>query len=88
MNMYSVFDSKVAAYTTPFLAKNDASATRMFVSAATQEDHDFHRFGGDYTLFRIAKWDEETAQIQPEITFTNLGTARAALATFVTNEDL
>lgn len=56
--IFSVYDAKAGAYLKPIFARNSAVALRMFEAAVNQEDHDFHRFAEDYTLFEIGEWDE------------------------------
>lgn len=68
MNIYTIYDSKAEAYLTPFFTDTDATATRIFTSAATDEQHHFHKYAEDYTLFAIGIWHEKTGAIIPEIT--------------------
>ena len=53
MNIYTIYDSKAEAYLTPFFTDTDATAVRIFTSAATDEQHHFHKYAEDYTLFAI-----------------------------------
>ncbi len=57
--VFTVFDSKVGAFLTPFFCKNRAVALRSFTSACQDVKTDFHRYAGDYTLFEIGEWDAE-----------------------------
>jgi len=57
---YTIWDSKADAYITPFFSVNDKVATRSFASACNDEGHDFHRHAEDYTLFRVATFDQTT----------------------------
>lgn len=66
MRVYSIYDSKAQAYSNPIYSGNNATAIRAFTKAAKQEGHDFNTFAGDYTLFCIAEWDDNTG------TFTNV----------------
>lgn len=78
--LFSIFDSKVAAYALPFTAPTELAAIRMVVNAASDEDSDLHKFGADYTLFGIADFDEHTGTITPHEHHGNLGTALEILA--------
>lgn len=60
LKVFSVFDSKAAAYLEPFFAVNRAVALRMFESAARSESHQFSKYAEDYTLFEICEFDQET----------------------------
>lgn len=63
---YSVYDSKAERFLPPFLTENDATAKRLFCRACSDEDHDFHRFAEDYTLFRLGEFDEVEGILIPE----------------------
>lgn len=64
--MYTVWDSKADAYIQPFFSVNNAVAIRSFQSACQDQAHDFHRHAADYTLFRLAKFNQATGDLQPE----------------------
>lgn len=68
LKMFTVFDSKVGAYTNPILARSAGEAMRSFGAACCDVKHDFHRYAEDYTLFEIGEWDELTATIVTHIT--------------------
>lgn len=65
MNVYSVFDAKAAAYLRPFFERNDATAVRSFKVACSSGDS-FGASPGDFTLFRIASWDELSGRFESE----------------------
>lgn len=73
--MYSVHDSKAAAYLDPFYSTNDGTALRSFVAAARDEKHIFYLHASDYTLFFIGTFDEETSQLEGATPQINLGNA-------------
>ncbi len=73
--IFTVYDSKAEAYTTPFFSQTTATAIRAFTQAANEVDHDFNRYAADYTLFELGLWDDQTADITTHITLINLGTA-------------
>jgi len=66
LTIYTVWDCKADAYIQPFFAANDAVATRMFKTAALNEDHEFHLHAEDYTLFRIGTFDQLKGDLLPE----------------------
>lgn len=72
--VYSVFDEKAAVYMLPFFAKSHEVALRSFATAALDPEHDFGRWGGDFTLFHIAEFDDDTGELKPRDAFMNLGT--------------
>lgn len=75
LKMFSVYDSKTEAFLQPFYALATGAAVRMFEEAATDESHHFHKHSGDFTLFEIGAFNDETGQLIPLITHVNLGNA-------------
>jgi len=63
LKMFSVFDSKVAAYMNPFFARSTAEAIRMFSDAVGNPQQGFCKHPEDYTLFEVGSWDDQTAGI-------------------------
>ncbi len=78
--VYSVYDSKVGAFLTPFFSTNRATALRSFMSAVQDGSTDFHRYAGDYTLFEIGEWSAEEGKWSPLDAKLNLGLASQFLA--------
>lgn len=79
--VFSVFDSKAGAYLTPFFCVNRAVAVRSFRAAVQDEDSDFHRYAGDYTLFELGEWNSQDGVWVPLVAKENLGLASEHLAT-------
>ncbi len=73
--VYSVYDSKVGAFLTPFFSRNRAVALRSFTSAAQDVGSDFNRYAGDYTLFEIGEWMPEEGKWSPLDAKVSLGLA-------------
>lgn len=63
--MYAVFDSAVGAYMRPFFHHTDKSAQRAFQVDCINADGVVSQSPGDYTLWRIAEWDDCTGVISP-----------------------
>lgn len=75
IKIFTVYDSKAEAFTTPTFAPTTAAGMRMFESACNEEGSSFHRYSGDYTLFEIGDFDEHSGQISPHKAHNNLGLA-------------
>lgn len=75
MKVFAVYDCKAEAYLQPFFSRNAGTAVRDFASAANAEEHQFHRFAGDYTLFEIGEFDEQSGRLSASDVNINLGTA-------------
>lgn len=84
LNAFTVYDSKAEAYLPPFFFTTTALAIRSFETAANQEEHDFHKYAADFTLFKIGNFDDHSGRIDSLDSFENLGTA----LTFIRNEPL
>lgn len=85
MKIFTVYDSKAAAYLQPFFCPNGAVAIRAFSSAAKQEGHDFNRYAADYTLFEIGQWDPISGNVNTYETKLNLGMAAEYASAPLTN---
>lgn len=58
LEMYSIYDSKVGAYLPPFFVPSRGAAVRAVQQAVNTDDHPFHHFPADYTLFFLGTWDD------------------------------
>ena len=72
IKVYSVYDSKAKAFLPPFFATNAGVAGRMMQEACSDQNHQFFKFAGDYTLFEVASFDDDTGIFEPQ-THVNLG---------------
>lgn len=64
LKVFSIFDSKVGAYTAPSFLQNEATCLRSLGDALLNDQHQFSRHASDYTLFCFGTWDEETGLFQ------------------------
>lgn len=80
LKMFSVYDSKAEAYMQPFYSQTTGLALRSFEAACNKEDHDFYKYGADYTLFLLGEFDQNTAKFDLAPTPVSLGIA----LTFIT----
>ncbi len=66
MYLYSLYDCKADGYTPPFLAKNDDMAHRTVVESYRRIGTcQLTEYPEDFTVFRIAEWNEDTGEITP-----------------------
>lgn len=61
--MFVVHDVKAGNYLSPFASMNNATAQREFATAILQEGHQFNDHAEDFSLWRIANYDTEKAEI-------------------------
>jgi len=73
--LFSVYDSKAAVYSNPFVSLNQAVALRDFNRAATDSNSDISRFPEDYTLVELGEFDDETSVMHLHTQPVNLGHA-------------
>lgn len=75
LQCFSVFDSKSQAFMQPFFSQTVGTALRSFSVAANDMEHEFRRHGGDYCLFHIGSFNQDTAVFDMLSAPTNLGLA-------------
>lgn len=65
LQMYSVFDSKVGAYSAPFCARARGEAVRNFSIACQDDSLPFKKDLPSYRLFVLAEFDDQSGVIRP-----------------------
>lgn len=75
MQIFTIYDSKAEAYLPPFYCPNTAVAIRSFATCADDPEHAFCKNPGDYTLFRLGDWDDQTSNFEITEAKQTLGTA-------------
>lgn len=58
LKVFSLFDSKAAAYASPFFMLNEQSAVRELSDLVNEPTSKVHRHPEDYTLFELGEWDD------------------------------
>ena len=66
-NVYTIFDVKAGAYLQPFFSLNSATAQRSIAQLVNDPTHTFGINVTDYSLFRIAEYDDSNAQFDLEL---------------------
>ncbi len=59
--MFTVFDSKTAAYLPPFVQQTKGAAIRAFTDTCNDPNTLFNRHPEDYTLFHLGEFDDYSA---------------------------
>jgi len=75
LKIFSVFDSKVGAYMSPFFMRSTGEAVRAFTQAVSDKDTQFCKHPEDYTLFELGEWDDQTSKFDLKSTPVSLGLA-------------
>lgn len=81
LKMFCVFDSKIGAYMQPFFLRSKGEALRSFTEAVNDPKTSFFKHPGDYTLFEIGEYSEETGKCVSYAVLQSLGTAIEFLKT-------
>lgn len=63
--MYAVYDQVAKLYKTPFIFPNDATAQRAFAGEVNRENSEISSNPADYTLVRIAEFDDNEGIVVP-----------------------
>lgn len=78
--LYSFLDTKSGLLTPPTVMSSDAEAERSVLFLAMRSpDVPLIQFGADYTLFRIAQWDEEKG-VEPFLAWKSVGNVEAIIS--------
>lgn len=75
LKMFSVFDSKVGAYITPFFVPSVGHALRGFIEAASDSSNNICKYPADFTLFEIGEFDDSSCSFNLLSTPRSLGVA-------------
>lgn len=82
-SLYSFLDSKTGVLTPPTVMQSNAEAVRSLYQLFLNGNQQIPliQFADDFTLFRIADWDDEKGII-PVMAWENVGNVGALLASF------
>lgn len=62
LEIFSVYDSAAQAFMQPFFAVSKGSALRSLTDAVNDEKHEFSKHAGDYTLFLLGSFDDNSGE--------------------------
>lgn len=68
LQIFSIFDTAVGAYTTPFFLKSKGEALRSFIDIVNDPKSRIHAHAKDYTLFWIGEWFDDTSNFLIAVT--------------------
>lgn len=63
INIYSIFDSAVKAFTQPIFCQTDAAAVRLFQDQVNRKDGVISAHPDQFTLMRIGSWNDSKGEI-------------------------
>lgn len=67
-SMFSIYDSKTAAYLPPFFMQTKAAAIRAVSDTVADPEHQFAKHPEDYTLFFLGTYEDENSTFHIEET--------------------
>lgn len=62
LQVVAAFDSKTAAFCTPFYVAHVEIAKRAFTEAANDPQHELYKHSEDFTLFHLGTFDDQTGE--------------------------
>ena len=66
-SIYSVYDSKIDAYGTPFFSPNHSVALRSFLQAKLDPNTSIHHFPDDFRLYCLGEFDDASGLVSAQI---------------------
>lgn len=75
LKVFSVYDSKVMAHLQPFFSESVGGAVRAFSDASNDKDCPFTKHPGDYQLYEIGLFDNNSGLLTPCVPMKLLGCA-------------
>nr|QJB20497.1 MAG: nonstructural protein [Microvirus sp.] len=73
--LFSVYDAAVGAFIMPFFLRSKGEAIRAFSAEVNNPQSNFNKSPKDFTLFQLASFDDNTAEISLEVGKLSLGNA-------------
>ncbi len=77
-NAYSIKDAKANAFSAPFFSINDQVAQRSFEQAKNDPNTTINQSPQDFSLYRLATFDDQSGELHPEKQPYYLSTATTA----------
>lgn len=75
LKVFSVFDCKASAYMQPFFMASVGEAIRSWQEVSNDGKSTISKYPGDFTLFEIGSYDDQTGSFSMKQSYVNLGTA-------------
>lgn len=71
--IFTVYDSKIEAYLTPFFMQHRGAAIRAFTDLVNDPKSNINKYPSDFTLFEMGEYDDSSAQITTSHSMISLG---------------
>ena len=63
LKVFSVFDTKLAAYNVPFFARTESDAIRSFTDLCVDPRSRVYQHREDYALYRLGSFDDDIGEL-------------------------
>ena len=73
MKIFSIFDDKTKVYSKPFYDLTIGAAIRNFADASNDPNTHLSKHPGDFSLFLLGEFDDETGELFDKQPYQNLG---------------
>lgn len=64
VNVYAIYDCKMAVYSQPMFLHNDNTAIRTFTDIVNETQNGLSRHPEDYSLHLVGSWDDNTGKLE------------------------
>lgn len=71
INIYSIKDNKIPAFTQVFTAVSDGIACRQMKQLIDRDSEGYNKFANDYQLYKVGTFDSETADVTGDLNFVS-----------------
>lgn len=75
LHIFTVWDSKVEAFMTPFFMRSKGEAIRAFSATVNDSNHAFSKHPADYALFYLGTFSDDTSAFTTVLPPVSLGLA-------------
>lgn len=75
VKVFSIFDAKSKLFGQPFFMGQNGQAIRAFTDLVNDENSMLNKHSGDFSLYQIASYDDNTAKFTNEEVISLLGIA-------------
>ncbi len=71
LTVFSIFDTKAATFSRPFVAVREGEASRTFVDLvnAPNKDNPFAQHPEDYSLHRLGKFNQNSGELTDHVNY-------------------
>lgn len=75
LNIYSIYDLQIRAYSQPYYSHTNGSALRAFSDHVNDPQSQPNKHPEDYQLFHLGTFNDETGELTPTTKPTMIGNA-------------